>query len=216
MCFGTAGLDPALESFSDEGLELLMAGMAGAGGGTAGGGDATHSPQPPTPPPALLEHGDEADSSSFGGQSLSSVNVNGSVFRGVQDGVVSEDEDEDVAGVLANGGHSDAGTAVAANGGSFGAVESGEAEVDMSQFDADSVVEDAEVRHEYDEIRRDACRRIASAPWRSAYFMAGWCFVAVSLFVSLSPLSGDLSAQVPPTGPPKAAQGCALKSSGRY
>lgn len=36
MCFGTAGLDPALEGYTDEGLELLVSGTGGGSGANPG------------------------------------------------------------------------------------------------------------------------------------------------------------------------------------
>lgn len=38
MCFGTAGLDPALEGLSSDGLELLLVGGGGSGGPGSGMG----------------------------------------------------------------------------------------------------------------------------------------------------------------------------------
>ncbi|CAN0181828.1 unnamed protein product, partial [Ectocarpus sp. 4 AP-2014] len=98
MCFGTAGLDPALEGLSDEGLELLVSGGASGGSGEGGGG------------------GD----GSGGGASGGAVTSNG--WHG------SGDTDE---GPNVPGGHAE--------------------EIDMAQFDADSVGGDPEPVAEEDE-----------------------------------------------------------------
>ncbi|CAN0465384.1 unnamed protein product [Ascophyllum nodosum] len=58
MCFGTAGLDPALEGLTDEGLELLVAGASGVGYTQVGGKQTLRSLSPPAP---RIEVGDDLE-----------------------------------------------------------------------------------------------------------------------------------------------------------
>lgn len=158
MCFGTAGLDPALEGLSDAGLELLVSEMAGGAAGGEDGGTGVESATTPllVPESLPLPHA-EAESSAY----AVGANGNGPAFAGAEvrggGGAASGDSTH----MVANGSHRNS---ESGNG-------DGQAREDLSQFDGDSVGGDPEVRVRFHSARvrflggtswavRDLARRI--------------------------------------------------------
>lgn len=131
MCFGTAGLDPALEGFSDEGLELLVLGT-----------EAAPPPPPPpfTPTPSVVEYANGGDGQGFdvGGDAVES--------RGV--GLGSVMGEEAAEGMKVEGGDGMANGEIRSIIGGFAGiadVHGGDA-MTLGEFDADSVGGSPEVR----------------------------------------------------------------------
>ncbi|CAB1100894.1 unnamed protein product [Ectocarpus sp. CCAP 1310/34] len=161
MCFGTAGLDPALKGFSDEGLELLVSGAGGGGGGGEGdgAGTAAASPAGGGEPPFLLSPVSLPLPPSQVGAAAVAVYGGDTGAAAAGRGTSDANGNATVSGARGGGGGGASGGAVTSNGwhGSGDAdegpnVPEGHAEeIDMAQFDADSVGGDPEVEEEDDE-----------------------------------------------------------------
>ena len=119
MCFGTAGLDPALEGFSKEGLQILLSGDGSTGAAAGGAGELDEEiPSPLRGPPSSVKGFDRSGSAAGAGWQ-GSASAGAGAGTEVNNGGVSS---------LENGGGGHAG----------GGVQGGNG-MDTSDFDVDSI-----------------------------------------------------------------------------